>query len=285
MIEVGLILSRWLHYAGVTALFGLSLFRLYAPQTAVAAGGRWRWLVSAALLALLSGIAWFYFAVASIAGSTADVAATLPTVLTATDFGPIWSARLLLALILCAPALARRRALHAALAGGLVASIAFTGHARIHEGALGWLHVGSDAVHLLAAGTWLGALTAFLLLLRQAPREVATARSLSEFSRVGIAAVATLTITGALNGWLILGGILPLFSGLYGRLLMVKVGLAIGMVAFAAHNRLRLVPALEVAGDETAVAHLRRSIVGEQALGIAVLLIVAALGALDPTGS
>jgi putative copper resistance protein D len=269
VLEFGLIVARWLHYAAVTALFGLALIRLYAPKAAAGA----RLGVMAALLALISGAAWFALTAAGMGG--------VGLVLTGTDFGPIWAGRLALAALLCLPPLQRAPRLHAGLCGLLLASLALTGHARMHDGALGWAHAANDAAHLLAAGTWLGALTAFVLRLRRAKDDPATVQALADFGRVGVASVGVLLASGLVNAWLILGGLAPLFSGLYGRLLLVKVALFAMMVGLAADNRLRLVPQSQ-AGSAEALARLRAHVIAEQALGLAVLAAVAVLGTLDP---
>lgn len=283
MVETGLILSRWLHYVVVTALFGLALFRSYAPRTALEGPAAGRRLTASAVLALLSGLAWFYFSSAAMGGGLAEAAATMPTVLSGTDFGPMWMARLGLALGLCVPALQRTRRLHAAVAGLLLASLALTGHPRMHEGWVGWAHAADDAVHLLAAGAWLGALAAFLLLLRQAPDDVETARALAGFARTGSIAVAVLLATGVVNAGLILGGIAPLLTTFYGRMLSLKIAAFVLMVALAGLNRFRLVPRLAAPRSDSAVGRLRFDVAAELALGVLVLLIVAVIGTLDPS--
>lgn len=280
MLQAGLILCRWLHFSAVTGLFGLALFRIYAPRTALAAPRTGASLAAIAALALVSGLAWFYFTAGAMGGGLAW--ATIPTVVTDTDFGPIWAARMALALVLCGPAIARKRIAYAVLSGVLLISIALTGHARVHEGALGWLQAGNDAVHLAAAGAWLGALTAFLVLFRTAPTSPETARALVDFSTIGLLSVAALLVSGAANTWLILGGLAPLPATSYGRLLLLKVALFALMVALAADNRLRLVPAM-VKEHGGALDRLRTHVLGEQALGLAVLLLVAVLGTLDPS--
>ncbi len=284
MVEAGLIASRWLHYAAVTGLFGLVLFPLYAPRTALsdARGSRFAAVVLAAVAAG-SALAWFVFAVAVMAGDMAQALATIPMVLTGSDFGPTWAVRVAMALALCLPAVARAKGINTVLAGLLLASLALTGHARVHDGLVGWLHVSADALHLLAAGAWLGALAAFLWLLRSAPEDPATARAMSDFARIGSLAVAVLVASGAANAWLVLGAVQPLFTTLYGRLLLLKLALFAGMLALAGLNRFRLAPALAKAPTPSVLRGLRRHVLGEQGLGLAVLLVVSVIGTLDPT--
>ena len=76
MIEIGLIVARFLHYLATTALAGLSLFPLYAYAGAEPGVlGRWRqrWILWIAVAALFSGLCWFAFAAANMSGSMADL--------------------------------------------------------------------------------------------------------------------------------------------------------------------------------------------------------------------
>lgn len=282
MVEAGLILCRWLHYIAVTSLFGLSLFSVYAPGATIARAVPPRSVQVLAACALVSGLAWLFVLAASVGGGFDQAWTALPLLLTGADFGPIWLARLAFALALCLPVL-RTPGLRALTSAVLLASIALTGHARTHEGPLGQIQIIGDALHLLAAGAWLGALAGFLALLATAPEDPETVRALATFSGVGMSAVAILLVTGTVNAWLILPEPTALASTLYGRLLAAKVGLFALMVAFAAHNRLKLVPALESAPKPGLLRALRRNILCEQALGLAVLAVVAAIGALDPS--
>ena len=73
----------------------------------------------------------------------------------------------------------------------------------------------------------------------------------------------------------------------YGQLLLVKLCLLAGMLALAAHNRFRLVPALQRLQEsylsaESSLRVLRRNVLGEQMLGLAIVLIVGWLGTLQP---
>src|SRR5712692_3302296 len=104
MIDLGLVVARLLHYVAVTTLAGVSFFPLYAYADAEPIVSlRWRQgvLLAAAIAALLSGVLWFGFSVANMSGTLADVAdrEVLWTVLNETTFGRVWTARMLLAII------------------------------------------------------------------------------------------------------------------------------------------------------------------------------------------
>src|SRR3981081_2175944 len=185
MIDLGLVVARLLHYAAVTALAGLSFFPLYAYAGAEPIRLlRWRQgvLLVAAIASLLSGVLWFVFSVANMSGTLADVAdrEVLWTVLNETTFGRVWTARLVLSIIMVGLFWKRvvskfgpRRDLTTpVLAAVLLISLAGVGHSQIEEGIDGIIHVVSDAAHLIAAGAWLGGLVplGYILLLRERGR-------------------------------------------------------------------------------------------------------------------
>jgi putative copper resistance protein D len=170
MLEAGLVLSRFLHYAAVLTLFGAALFPLYAsPSRADETSARlFSWLrvvlLSAAFVALISGIIWFLFTAANMAGdlSGATDRDTLSLVLTDTVFGLVWVARLALAVIILGVLAVRARErrsdmLVTLLSAALTVSLASVGHTQVQEGLTRIIHVGADGAHLLAAGAWLGA--------------------------------------------------------------------------------------------------------------------------------
>lgn len=165
-----------------------------------------------------------------------------------------------------------------------VAGLAWTGHGASGEGLAGWVRLCGDVLHLLAASTWIGALVLFLSMLAGPVVDVAsTARALSRFAGVGTALVGVLVVSGIGNmAFLAAPQDWPtMIAHPYGRLLMVKLLIFAGMLGLAALNRFRLAPRL---ADGAAIASLRRSVAVELAMGLAVLLLVAWLGLLDPMG-
>jgi putative copper resistance protein D len=266
---------------------------------------RWRQgvLLAAAVAALLSGILWFVLSVANMSGTLADVADrdVLWTVLNETSFGRVWTARMLLAVIVLV-VISRRFAstvgpqpdwIMPSLTAALLASLAGVGHSQIEEGMAGVIHVTSDTAHLLAAGAWLGGLLPLGFILAHDGRETDTARAtdldevLLRFSGMGYIAVATLIGSGLANGWLLIGSVSGLFATPYGQLLLVKLALFAGMLALAVSNRFWIVPSLTKArtdgrGPTAWTARLRHHVLGEQFLGLMVLLIVSVLGMMRP---
>ena len=307
MIDLGLVVARLLHYAAVTTLAGASFFPLYA----YAAGEpkelfRWRQaaVLSAAVAALLSGLLWFVFSVANMSGTLAGVAdrEVLWTVARDTGFGVVWTARMLLAVILvgvtamrfCSMATTSHDLIMAFLAAVLLASLAGTGHSQIEEGWASVVHVASDAAHLLGAGAWLGGLVplGFMLLSYTMTKpeggylDVDTV--LLRFSGMGYVAVATLIGSGLVNSWFLVGSVSSLLKAPYGQILLGKLALFAAMLALAAANRFWLVPSMirtraGASGEPSAWSgRLRSHVLGEQFLGLMILLAVGVLGTMRP---
>lgn len=304
MIDLGLIIARFLHYAATATLAGVSFFPIYAyagaePETLA----RWRkkLLLTAAVVALLSGLGWFAFAVANMSGALADLADSevVLSVMRDTGFGIVWTVRMIIAVAVVVAATMQvssgsavgQDLITSFLAAGLLASLAGVGHSQIEEGWASVLHVTADAAHLLAAGAWLGGLAplGFILLgyARTKP-EADVDGVLLRFSGMGFAAVATLVGTGLVNGWLLVGSVSGLFQTSYGRILLGKLVFFAGMLALATANRFWLVPGMEAAraagpgGREMWRSRLRTHVLGEQALGLLVLLSVSVLGTIRP---
>lgn len=310
MIEAGLMVARFLHYVAVATLAGASLFPLYAHPRGDGSQPRalsrriQAVLFIAANVALLSGILWFILTVANMSGTLEGVLdrKMLATVLGETGFGHVWVARLVLCVMMIAviwnrfdSASSRRRdVITPGLAATLLVSLAGVGHTQVEEGMAGAAHVVSDAAHLLAAGAWLGGLVPLALILssNDRDRDVPSAQDdldqvLMRFSGMGYVAVAVLIGSGLVNSWYLVGNIAVLPTTRYGQLLLAKLALFAGMLLLAAINRFWLVPSFgkaQARGAEASVwnGRLRTHVLGEQLLGLVVLMIVSVLGAIRP---
>jgi uncharacterized membrane protein YraQ (UPF0718 family) len=103
------------------------------------------------------------------------------------------------------------------------------------------VRVSADAVHLLAAGAWLGGLFALLALLRSRPHDGFAGeigRVLMRFSGMGYGAVAALVGTGLINTWCLVPSLAHLATALYGQLLIIKLALFALMLFLAVLVRL-----------------------------------------------
>ena len=284
-IAAGLIVSRFVHYAAVLLLFGLSLFPLYADAGETRPRLR-QWMLWAVIVALLGSGPWLVFTAANMAGDMGSGFDwdTLEPVLFDTAFGSAWLARDALALVLTGLLMLARggRVLPMLLAAALLASLAGIGHTQQTEGGAHIVHVGADALHLLAAGAWLGGLVALAYTLFEGAGD--KEQILMRFSGMGYVAVAVLVASGFVNGLYLVGTLDALVGTPYGQLLLVKLGLFAGMLALAVSNRFWLVPALK-AGEPRTLARLRRHVIGEEALGLLVILVVSVLGTIEPAAT
>jgi putative copper resistance protein D len=257
------------------------------------------------LATFISGLLWLGLQAVLVSGQTLNLD-TLGTVLSGTQFGRVWGIRLALVTMLAGFLLFREREHDARdwmalrlegvlLTGGITVALAWTGHPAATEGLARPFHLLADTLHLLAAGAWLGGLCPLAILLRRAHRSpdaswIAIAREATRrFSLLGLVGVGTLTLTGSVNAWILVGGIPQLVGTPYGRLLLLKLVLLVPLVGIAATNLLRLKPTLlatpaqeSPGGPQATLRRLTRNVIGEASLGAAILLIVGGLGITPP---
>ena len=299
---------RWLHLAAGILLTGAFAFLFLVGRRGSPTIQIWerrvtgwsRWAVG---ILLCSGLAVLSYQAMIVTGRTAEGwnPATLLRLLTTTQFGTVWLLRHGLLLLLAALILFREREEtgwdwaafrgEALLIGGIGLGLtAWAGHAAAVEP---WTFVAAltDAVHLIAASAWLGGLGPLALLLWATLREggaearpfavIATRR----FSAMAFFAMCALAATGIWNSWNQIGNFPSLVGTLHGRLLLMKLALLLPILALAAINRRRLVPALS--GEVTttgrpAMARLARFVSIELGLGLAILLVVAVMVVTPP---
>ena len=274
--------ARFAHFAGLSLLFGLAAFPFYAGE---APAGLGRVLKASAALALASGVAVMASSAANMGGAFGAILD--PSVYAAmigdTVYGQVWLGRLALAAVALAVSLrspGKDRVL-LVLSALLIASVGLTGHSAMPGGALGAVHEVADALHLLAAGWWIGGLLALILFAGRLGERAAAV--LGRFSRIGYGAVAILILSGALKSAILLGAPGALVSTAYGRTLLAKLALFAGMGALALSNRLQIAPALARApGAAPWLGRLKVQAAAEFALGLAILALVGALGAMAP---
>jgi putative copper resistance protein D len=247
--------------------------------------------------ALLSVLLWFWLEVASISQLSlrnAFSTAAWKTVLFETQFGRVWQLRL--GLIAVAFALvaagsvqvkARRTVIPVLWLLSVVflvslAAISHAGAARVQP--LGLL---GDALHLCAAGGWIGGLIPLAIFLDRARVSVSLGETviptLRRFSTLNLCCVSILIVSGISNSWLLVGSFYALFTTVYGRLLLFKLALFGILVGFGARNRLAIkTKLLKVEARSALLPQLRRIVICEACLGAAVVAIVACLGITQP---
>jgi len=135
-----------------------------------------------------------------------------------------------------------------------------------------------NAVHILAASTWLGTLLVLTLIgvrgvIRAGPAGVPRADLVCDlvnsFSPLALTAAAIVALTGVTTAWLHLKRLSSLWTTSYGAALIVKLLFVVGVVAMGAWNWKRVRPVLGESGSEE---RIRRSATMELFFGGLVLI-------------
>lgn len=152
---------------------------------------------------------------------------------------------------------------------GVGLSLAMTGHAATAPPEA--LTRPAVFLHGLGVAFWIGALAPLVALVSKPT--TAPIAVVSRFSRVAVPAVGVLALTGLGLSIVQLEKPAALIETRYGLILVVKLILVAVLLALAAFNRFRLIPAL--AGARKAAATLKRSIMLESIVALAILAVVA----------
>ena len=283
----------------VTRFVGLALILLCVGGVALVAlaadprelRGSWHWvaLVAASSLLAFDSIAWIALTGVKAAGlGLGDVFSwSLSREILETGFGRAWAARGLLAVALAVvAAVAWRRGRDLSipllvLAGSIAVTPALSGHARV-EGLLAML---ADAVHVIAAGVWVGGLAFLALVLVEAGSErwSLAARIVPAFSSLAVVSVIALVATGIVGGLSQLDSWQALWETTYGRLLLAKVALLVPLVALGAFNNRVSVPRLRSAdADPETRRRFSRSVAVELVVMLVIVGVTTALVAEPP---
>ena len=162
---------------------------------------------------------------------------------------------------------------------GLLATVAGSGHATTGR----WTAAAfvADLVHLGAAAVWLGGLGLVAVAGRQGRDSAEMEAALPRFSALAFGAVLTLMVTGSFQSFRQVGSLDALTGTDYGRLLMVKLGVFVVMVALAARSRAWVRRRFGLSPSEADAAQdpagFRRSVVAEAVAGVVVLVLTALL--------
>jgi len=176
--------------------------------------------------------------------------------------------------------LARRRGLAAVIALGALAVGGAAGHSAAIDPT--WA-IPAKAVHLVAAGAWLGGLLWLLAAGRGVEArgaEAPFARQAARVSSVALGAVLLVVVTGVAQTLLFLPSPLDLVRSAYGAVTIAKIVGLLGLVAFGAYHRYRVLPRLPA--DATAAGRLASSLRGEVALFAVVVLLGGLLAFVPP---
>ena len=182
------------------------------------------------------------------------------------------------------------------LLGGAIVALALTAPLGGHSGTYSpsGLLVVVDTLHVLAVSAWLGGLAMLLFAVPIAVRALdrgerlpLVAAATGRFSRLALSAVALLLLSGIVQSIALVGAFDALVETAYGRLVLAKIVLFLGLISFGAYNQRRLLPRLRVVADggeepERAAALLRRSVACEVALALVVLGLASVLVTTQP---
>jgi copper resistance protein D len=284
-----LALCRFAHFLAAMLTFGMSAcLWAYTPErlrVALSPVAR-RVALVVSLVALLTAIAWLVLESAAMADdwSAAIDPDQIGAVLTDTAFGHAWALHLILAAALVVVAFSSAGwGATAVASGALLASLGLVGHAAMQTGAEGVLHRANHAIHLLAAGAWIGGLVPFAMCLRAYQRDDLrkdAVRAMTSFSFWGQLIVAAIVLTGVVN--IALTSRHPPFPPTtpYRALLVTKLVVVAIMIALALFNRFVLAPRLKTSPNT--LATLRATSLAEIALGCIVVALVSVFALFDP---
>jgi putative copper resistance protein D len=307
MLTALLIMTRAVHIAASILIAGTFTFQIVTlGSTGSSLGDDLRRIerdlsrlaVWSLIAVLLSAVLWFSLEIINMSGlpvASVFSATAWRTVLFETQFGRVWQLRLglvALAFALIAPGLARDEARRARmfilwlLSVVLLVSLAWISHAaaaRVQP-----LGLFGDALHLCAAGVWIGGLAPLAIFLAHMPvfsSDKKVVLVLERFSTLSLCCVSVLILSGISNSWLLVGSIHALFTTPYGRLLLVKLALFGVLIVLGARNRLTIKTKLLTAQTSSnLLPQLRRNVICEICLGAVVIAIVGCLGVTPPAG-
>ena len=278
-VDLSLAVVRFIGLALILLCVGGAAVLAFVAETRDARP-RLLWIVLAAAAAVLAldSLAWIALTGVKAAGFGLDAVFrwSLARDVIETGFGQVWLGRTLLALALAALAILGARGRSDRLLGPVVfaaSAIAVTlplsGHARV-EGSLAVL---SDAIHVVAAGVWVGGLAFLALLLVEAggDRWSLAEKVVPRFSTLAVVSVIALVAAGLTSGFLEVRSWQALWHTTYGQLLLVKAALLLPLIALGAFNNRISVPGLR---SGAATPQTRRHFVRTMALELALMTVI-----------
>jgi copper transport protein len=243
--------------------------------------------IAAALLALVAVVGLpFQAAEANGTGLGGGFARTALEAVRHQRFGELWLVRAWMAVVFGLLALSLqlwerrqlgRRLLLAVVGVCLLLTSADSGHASV-SGTLAFV---ADGVHITGAAIWLGGLAfviAAIVLSRAENRWALAAVSVPRFSLMAMIAIPLLGAAGIVSAYLEVRVWRGLWETTYGVLILVKIAIALPLLALGAFNNRVSVPALRAGAASPATpTRFLRAVGTELALLLAVLAVTAAL--------
>lgn len=156
---------------------------------------------------------------------------------------------------------------------GFASGLSLSGHSAADAGS-SWLSQLADWAHLSAASIWVGGLVQLAFVIWPLEPELRR-RAFLRFSRLATGLIVVIVGAGIYLSVLRLPHLSDLWSEGYGQVLLVKLGLVSLALAWGAAHHFLVRPALERGAP--VFARLPRSLAGESAVGMAILLAAAVL--------
>lgn len=303
------VLARWLDFVALIMVVGAAAFTLLVlPKVGVqndadqVADFDSRVTRRAAQLGLVAGVVFLIASVWRLCAEHAVVGGNVGMgTLLHSFWGHVWIAQFVVAVIVCitfALARASRRGsgvwLTTAIAVVVLAATpAFSGHAIAAPGNR-IVSVVLDAIHVVAAGGWLGGLLVLAIVgvptalsaggTADAPGGLSlVARLVNAFSPLALFFAGFVVASGVIAAWMRVGSFNALFHSTYGTVLLIKLGLVVLVLAGGAFNWLRMRGALaHRTTGQSAVGSFRRSAWLELTAGALVIAATAVLVAIQP---
>jgi copper transport protein len=275
---------RWLYFLALALLVGGIGFRLLVVRGPLPprAERRFYWVTGiGAVAALEVGLAAFLLRAedALQLPFTGFLYGDLSSLANGTRFGEAFIAMtlgfaLVTALLFLAWLTERTALLWPALVLGLgfAPGLSLSGHSAADAGH-SWLSELADWVHLSAATLWVGGLVQLVAVVWPAAPELRRA-AFRRFSRLATVLVALLLSAGIYLSILRLPHVRDLWTTGYGEVLLVKLGLVALALGWGAVHQFVALPRI---GSDGVAGRLSRSLLGESAVAMAVLLAAAVL--------
>jgi len=274
------VIVRWLSFMGLVLLIGVIAFRMLvlprvgaSPAVALAQIGTHKVLAATmiprlATLGLVAGLIVVIAAIGRLLAEQGVMAASMTMGVTdivrQTAWGSAWLLQVGAAIVACTGLALARRSLAIGWIVATVAVLVLAVTPALSGHAAGMPHfrtlaITTDAIHVIAAGAWLGSLCALVFVglptaIRTQPRSTSTglvADMTNAFSPVALTFAAIVVLTGLISAWLRLGSVSALWRTSYGVVLLVKLALVGCVFAAGAFNWLRM----RVALTRHALAH------------------------------
>ena len=270
--ELTALVAQSLLYIGILTAAGLAFARaVFRNATAGLHARIVRLATSFALLALLACTAGFSLKGAALTGAASGmVDLGMLGLLWQTQAGSVLALQVSGLAIILAGLRGSERGILVAVLGGALALSSFPIAGHIADSGRGWLQL-VLLLHVVCASFWIGILAPLRILAADKGSLLQAAQLGHQFGQIAMFTVPALIAAGVVMALFLVGEPRDLIATGYGLALLGKVCTVGVLLAAAAANKLRFVPAMR-RGESAAAAAFRRSIAAEWVAIILILL-------------